>query len=230
MSEPAGRTIASTLQFDPGQKEFEAYLGTQLGLVSCQIRDLSTELSVVYPRIERQFGRIRNKYFRNDKGPLLRVAHNAQYTIFLYQLARCTFENGNRSIADRIYSLLRIVSSIDLYYEVKLPELWACDHPLGSVIGRGQFTPDATLFFTQNCNIGNNRGIYPQIEGNLHMYANASLLGDTRIRGNVVLSNGAYALDAGELRDCLVFGRSPDLVIKPLAREQFVKLSPLVLN
>lgn len=216
------------LQFDPGRREFEAYLNVQLGLVGCQIDDLSAELLAVYPRIERQFGRIRNKYFHNERGPVLHVAHNAQYTIFLYRLSRAAFDNGRRLLADKIYSLLRIVSSADLFYEVNLPEFWTCDHPLGSVIGRGEFARNATLSFSQNCTVGNNRGIFPRIAGNLHMYAGSSLLGDTQVHGNVVLSNGSCAIDAGELRDCLVFGRSPDLTIKPLSAEQFSKLSPLL--
>lgn len=230
MSKPRDEQTVATLQFDPSQKEFEAYLDAQLRFVSCHIGDLSAELQSVYPRIERQFKRIRNKYFHNESGPILRVAHNAQYTIFLYQLARSAFENGTRQIADKIYSLLRIASSADLYYEVALPEVWSCDHPLGAVIGRGLFGRDATLFFSQNCNIGNNRGVYPKINGNLHMYSGSSLLGETQAYGNVVLSNGACAIDAGELRDCVVFGRSPGLVIKPLAHEQFIRLSPLALS
>lgn len=230
MSKRGDEKLLSALQFDPSRSEFEAFLNIQLNLVGCQIDDISGELPSVYSCIERQFRRIRNKYFQGESGPVLHVAHNAQYTIFLYRLARAAFANGRRSIADRIYALLRIASSADIYYEVILPELWACDHPLGAVIGRGDFSPEATLFFSQNCNIGNNRGIYPQIAGNLHMYANSSVLGDTQIYGDVVLSNGACAIDAGELRDCMVFGRSPDLIIKRLAPDQFPKLSPLILK
>jgi serine O-acetyltransferase len=222
MSEQGDRT---KLQFDPGKTEFEAYLGAQLGFVNCRLRDLSGELDAVYLRIERQFGGIRNKYFRNGNSPVLRVAHNAQYTIFLYHLARCAFENNKSGIADKIYALLRVASGVDLYYEVKLPEFWACDHPLGSVIGRARFESRATLFFAQNCNIGNNRGVYPQIDGNFHMYAGSSLLGDTRIHGNVVLSNGACVINGGHLSDCLIFGRSPHLTIKPLSKECFAEIT-----
>ena len=114
-----------------------------------------------------------------------------------------------------------MVSSVDISYEVKLPALWGCDHPLASVIGRGEFDPGATFFFAQNCNIGNNRGVYPKIAGNLHMLPNSALLGDTSISGNVVLANGAYVIDGGELSDCIVFGREPELVIKPLSAERF---------
>jgi hypothetical protein len=57
------------------------------------------------------------------------------------------------------------------------------------------------------------------------MYGNTTLLGRTRISGNVVLANGACAIDAGELRDCFVFGRSPHLIIKPLTQARFDEIN-----
>lgn len=209
------------LAFAPSRGEFESFLDLQLRLVGMSASDVAAELDPAYERIARIFSRTSLKYYSQDGAPLLRVAHNAQYTIFLYELSRLVFKAGRREHADRIYALLRMVSSVDLYYEVDLPDLWGCDHPLGSVIGRGQFSPQATIFFSQNCNIGNNRGIYPRVHGNLNMKPNSGLLGDCVIEGNVILSNGTVAMDAGRLSDCIVFGRSPDLIIKPLAAGKF---------
>jgi serine O-acetyltransferase len=223
----ADRVPAMTLQFEPSQEEFEKFLGLQLGLVGVEPDRVSEEIATVYPVVERQFGCTRSKYFTKNGMPILRVAHNAQYTIFLYCLSRALFLKNRRSEADRVYALLRMVSGIDLYYEVVLPERWTCDHPLGSVIGRGRFEPESSFVFTQNCNIGNNKGIYPKIAGNLIMFPNSSLLGDTRLSGNVILANGAFVIDGGELSDCLIYGRSPDLTIKPLSSERFYELSPL---
>lgn len=213
------------LQFDPSREEFEAFLDLQLGLVGLRFGDALSDVHATYLVIEKQFGRIRNKYYHIGECPILRLGHNAQYTIFLYQLSRALFSSDERLAADKVYSLLRMVSGVDLYYEVVLPELWHCDHPLGSVIGRAQFSGQASLSFTQNCNVGNNRGIFPRVTGNLHMYANTTLLGDTCVSGNVVLANGTCVIDGGELSNCMVFGRSPDLVIKPLAAVHFEKLS-----
>jgi serine O-acetyltransferase len=213
------------LRFDPSREEFESLLGIQLALVGLRLDDVVAEVQPIYPRLAELFSHMRNKYFRDENGPVLRTAHNAQYTIFLYELSRAVFEAGRRHHADRIYTLLRMVSSVDLFYEVKLPERWGCDHPLGSVIGRGKFAPEATLFFSQNCNIGNNRRIFPEIAGNLHMAGNSSLLGKTRVTGNVYLANGACAIDAGDLSDCFVFGRSPKLTLKALAADEFQSLT-----
>lgn len=217
--------VPSTLQFDPGQSEVETYIDAQLRLVGLAIDDVANELGPLYHSLARQFLSVRSRYFTNDGAAIFRLANNVQITIFLYKLSRGLFLAGRRLDADRVYSLLRIISSVDLYYEVELPELWACDHPIGSVIGRGRFAREATLFFAQNCNIGNNRGVYPRIGGNLHMFANSSLLGDTEVSGNVVLANGACAIDVGTLSDCVVFGRSPELVLKPLSADDFREIS-----
>jgi serine O-acetyltransferase len=213
------------LQFDPSRAEWEAFLDLQLKLVGASMAEFKGELDGVYASVAKIFSRTRNKYFLGGNAPVLRLAHNAQFTIFLYALSRAAFEKGSRVLADRLYALLRIVSSTDIYYEVNLPEIWGCDHPLASVIGRGDFSPDATFFFTQNCNIGNNRGIYPKVRGNLHMMPNSSLLGETEVHGNVVLSNGAFVIDAGKISDCMVFGRSPDLTMKPLSAERFQEIT-----
>lgn len=213
------------LQFDPGREEFEAFLDLQLGLVGLSLAEAASEVQATYPVVEKQFSRIRNRYYRVEKRPILRLGHNAQYTIFLYLLSRALFLAGKRLAADRVYSLLRMVSCVDLYYEVVLPELWHCDHPLGAVIGRAQFSGQATLSFTQNCTVGNSRGVFPRVAGNLHMYANTTLLGETHVSGNVVLANGTCVIDGGELSNCIVFGKSPDLVIKPLADVSFEKLT-----
>jgi serine O-acetyltransferase len=213
------------IRIEPNQRAFEDYLTAQLGVVGLNIGDVSRAVQEVYPLLERQFSRIRNKYFSADGAPVLRVANNAQYTIFLYHLSRALFISGNREAADRIYSLLRMASGVDLYYEVELPELWFCDHPLGTVIGRGKFARTASLVISQNCNIGNNKQAYPAINGNLYMYPNSSLLGDAVVEGNVVLANGACAVDAGKLKDCILFGRSPDLTVKPLSGAQFAEIT-----
>lgn len=213
------------LQFYPSQSEFEAFLDRQMDLVGLNVGDVGDAAQATYLKVATIFSRIRGKYFRIVSGPVLRVAHNAQYTIFLYELSRAVFERGEQEKADRIYALLRMVSGVDLYYEVKLPELWGCDHPLGSVIGRGEFAPESTLFFSQNCNVGNNRGVQPEIHGNLHMAGNSALLGKTCVAGNVFLANGACVIDGGNLSDCLIFGRSPHLIVKPLSNERFAQMT-----
>lgn len=214
-----------TLRIDPSREEFEAFLDLQLRLVGLSLERFAGALPAVYALLDRQFSLIRNRYYREAGKPVLRLGHNGQYTILLYRLARSAFGDGDRLTADKVYALMRMVSAIDLYYEVELPLRWLCDHPLASVIGRGKFSSDASLVISQNCNIGNNSGKFPDVQGNLYMYPNTSLLGNTIVRGNVVLANGACVVDAGLLSDCMIFGRSPELSLKPLMPERFREIT-----
>jgi len=112
-------------------------------------------------------------------------------------------------------------TACDLYYEVALPVKTSCDHPIGAVIGRGSFSNDSSLQFSSGCNIGNNNGVYPKIEGNLLKLPGSTLVGNTLIRGNVVMGKGAYLKDAGLIENKIVFGNDPKNIFKNLSPEVF---------
>ena len=107
-----------------------------------------------------------------------------------------------------------------LSFKINLPLRTCIDHPLGSVIGSSvQFNKDKMFFFTTNCTIGGNfqkngEFKYPNIDGDLIMLANSTLIGNCIIKEKVILSNGCYVKDEGTLENVLVFGRSPNLILK----------------
>ena len=80
-------------------------------------------------------------------------------------------------MADRIYYLNKALNGVDLFYEVELPDVFFLDHPVGSVLGQTQRNGDF-FSFSQNCTVGNNKGIYPTIGQNVQMMAGAMIVGD----------------------------------------------------
>ncbi len=62
------------------------------------------------------------------------------------------------------------MNACDLFYEVDLPEIFMLDHPLGSVMGRAKF--GNYFAFSQNCTVGNNNNIFPEIGEYVTMTAN----------------------------------------------------------
>ncbi len=104
------------------------------------------------------------------------------------------------------------MNACDLFYEVELPSYFKLDHPVGSVMGRAQYSDG--FCFSQNCTVGNNKGIYPIIGKNVRMCANSSIIGNCHIGDNVVLGAGCGVKDEDIPSDSLVFGQSPRLVIK----------------
>ena len=120
-------------------------------------------------------------------------------------------------IASKIYYLNKILNSVDWYYEIELPTYWGVEHPLGSVLGRAEYSEG--LFIYQGCTIGGNKKKYPKIGKNVILYSNSSILGDSIIGDNVLISTGTTIKDENIPDDSLVFGQSPNLIIKRKGKE-----------
>lgn len=117
-----------------------------------------------------------------------------------------------RSVCDKIYALNKALSSADLYYEVALPEVFTFDHPLGTVMGRADY--GNYLTFSQGVTVGNNHGVYPRFGDRVFLMSNSKVIGDCRIGDDVIVSAGAYVKDEDIPSGAMVFGQSPNLVVK----------------
>ncbi len=153
-----------------------------------------------------------NKYFSGKVNPL----NGVMYCNFLYQLSHCAYVGGNTELADKIYSLNRMLHAVDLFYEINLPTHWSCEHPLGTVMGRAKYGD--YFFFYQGCTVGGSRHqgrlSYPTIGSHVMMYSNSKVLGDSHIGSCVTLSANTYVINADIPDNCTVFGQSPNLIIK----------------
>lgn len=144
--------------------------------------------------------------------PYFNPYQSAQYTIFLYYFSNTVSrETDCRFLADKLYYLNKIMNACDLYHEVELPKFFKLDHPVGSVMGRARYGEGFS--FSQNCTVGNNRGIYPVIGENVRMCANSSIIGNCVIGNNVTIGANSGVKDENIPDDSLVFGHSPNLII-----------------
>ncbi len=105
-----------------------------------------------------------------------------------------------------------MLNACDLFYEVELPDIFRLDHPVGTVMGRAKYSD--YFLFSQNCTVGNNRGIYPQIGQHVWMCTNASIIGNCIIGNNVIIGANACVKDQNIPDNSIVFGQSPNLIIK----------------
>ena len=117
-----------------------------------------------------------------------------------------------RSVCDKIYALNRALSSADLYYEVELPDIFTFDHPLGAVMGRAEYADYFT--FSQGCTVGNNNGVCPRFGKRVFMMSDSKVVGGCRIGDNVIIGANACIKDQDVPSNSIVFGESPNLVIK----------------
>jgi serine O-acetyltransferase len=214
------------LYLHPDEPAFQRFFRARLATVGLDPTDVAPYRDEAVRITAARFATIDNKYYRGDaRGIPLRAGHLGHTILFLYELSRQAWRASDQHLADVLYFLKVASGGCNVLYEIELPLRTYCEHPHGAVIGRGTFAPDAEFLFSTNCTIGNNRGVYPRIEGGLVMMPNAALLGATTIRGNVVMSNGSKLLDAGQVADVVVYGSSPNNRFKPLSAERYREIS-----
>lgn len=153
--------------------------------------------------------------------------HTVTWAIFLYRLSRLLYLAGNIYEADCVYYLNKIMNSVEWFYQVELPEHFMAEHPLGSVLGKAQYSD--YLFVYQGTTIGGNRKkgklYYPKLGKNVVLYANATILGETTIGNNVIVSSNTYIINEKVPDNCIVFGQSPNIVIKEKSEPEILEMT-----
>lgn len=169
----------------------------------------------------------KNKYVWNEGEVMFTPYNSVQYSIFLYFIANSIYrQNGAVMEADIIYYLNKIMNSCDWFYAVELPDIFYAEHPLGSILGRAKY--GKYFFIYQGTTVGGNRNqegelFYPVVGDNVLMYANSSILGNSRIGNNVIISTDCTVLDEDIPDNSIVFGHSPNLIIKQRSEQEMIK-------
>lgn len=175
-------------------------------------------LNKTIERIEENFIHWNSKYIKADEAVRFNVTHTNQYAVFLYTYSNQLYLDGDEESAAKIYYLNRIMHSVNWFYAVNFPSIFSAEHPLGSVIGRGKFNDYLLLY--QGTTIGGNwkgdKIHYPQLGHHVVMYSDSKVLGDSHIGNNVILAANAYVINEDIPDNCIVFGQSPNIVIKPI--------------
>ena len=153
-----------------------------------------------------------NKYYASLNEKNFNIFHSNQNAIFLYYLSNNLFKENETYLAERVYYLNKMLNCVELFYEVELPRIFSCDHPLGSVIGRAKYSD--YFSFSQGCTVGNNRGIYPRIGHHVAMMSNSKILGDSCVGNYCVIAANTCIKDEDIPDNSVVFGQSPNLIIK----------------
>ena len=155
-----------------------------------------------------------NKYAREWVDPFVGVV----YCNYLYQVGHMAYKKGWNSIADKVYALNKMLHGVDLFYVVELPEIWSCEHPVGTVMGRAVY--GNRFFFYQGCTVGGSRHdgklYYPVIGDDVLMYSNSKILGRCTIGNHVIFAANSYVIDQDIPENSIVFGQKPNLVIKTM--------------
>mgnify|MGYP006083584477 CR=1 FL=1 len=221
--------------FIPNKDTFLNFLQKRLETVDLNISDIKDILDESLNTTFKQLSFVKSKYNKdNHHNIIITVANNCQMCLVYYQLYRNAYlksidinvlDNKKiqyKIIADKVYYLNIIDTCLNVLYTVKLPLKTHFEHPQGTIIGNATFSDNSSLQIYQQCTIGGSKSdsiiMYPNINGNLIMYSKSSLLGNTQIKGTVVLSFGTQVYNAGLIENKIVFGISPNLIFKDIKK------------
>jgi serine O-acetyltransferase len=141
-----------------------------------------------------------------------------RYAVFLYYLGNEIHRSdGDRRVAAKTYALNKALNGLDLFYEVEMPEIFALQHPVGTVLGRANY--GNCFFVYQGCVVGVGvDGKAPTLGDGTVLFGGSSLIGGCTLGDNAWVSAGSVVIDAQIPANSVVFGRSPELTIKPTTR------------
>jgi len=132
--------------------------------------------------------------FKRDGQPYFNHLFSDQYAMFLYLVSNeLGCEMGETDAATKVYLLNKMLHSIDVYYEVKLPEIFLFAHPIGTVLGRATY--HNYLLVMQNCTVGNIDGVYPTLGKGCVLCAGAMVLGNCVLAEGVTIAAGSMAIN-----------------------------------
>lgn len=167
-------------------------------------------------RLEICFSKVKSGYFRHNGEIAFKIEHSVQYAVWLYILSNQLYKDGFEENAAFVYYLNKIMHAVDWFYAIELPEMFLAEHPLASVLGRASY--GNRFFVYQGVTVGGNRKgdelYYPEIGENVLLYADSKILGKSKIGNNVIVSVGTIIKDAVIPDNSIVFGQSPNLIIR----------------
>ena len=123
-------------------------------------KELLNSFELSLKRLEFCFSKVKNKYFFVDGEVYFNHLHGDQYSMFLYFFSNTLYNDKIYiTLCEKLVLLNKMLFGVDVFYEIKLPDIFLFVHPLGTVIGRGEFNDYLVVY--QGCSIGANKDVYP---------------------------------------------------------------------
>ena len=156
-------------------------------------------------RLEHCFSYVNNKYFFDGSCCSFNHLNGDQYAMWLYILSNELYkDNAPKNVCEKIFLLNKQLHACDIFYEVNLPSIFLLVHPLGTVLGRGNYSDFFVAY--QRCGVGSNKNIYPTLGKYFTMRPGSAILGDSFAGDNCQLASESLIIDTKIPDNSLVFG------------------------
>lgn len=186
------------------------YVSKQVNNVFCDGHDVSrsdilSHMGETLDRVEYCFSKVRNKYFFKDGESQFNHLHGDQYAMFIYFLSNTVFRRGgDEKICSKLFLLNKMLHGVDAFYEVSLPDIFLFIHPLGTVLGRANYS-DYLLVY-QRCGIGSNHDVFPTLGKHLSLHPGSAILGKSVIGDNCKIAAESLVIDLALENDTQYIG------------------------
>lgn len=179
---------------------------------------LPADLAVAVPgalaRLEHYFSHIVNKYFFNGREAVFDHLHGDQYAMWLYLLGNELHRRGGpMPLCKKLFLLNKALHGCDIFYEVALPSVFLQVHPLGTVLGRGQYAD--FLIAYQRVGVGSNHDVYPTLGRHLTLHPGSAVLGRSAVGDYCSIATESLLLDRDLPANSVYIGNPRDALIKP---------------
>jgi len=156
-------------------------------------------------RTEYCFNKLKSRYYKKNKQTYFNHLNSDQYSIFLYFFSStCFIEKVNVKTCNKIYYLNKVLHSVDLFYEIKLPNIFNLIHPMGTVLGRAKYSDFFVAY--QNCTVGVSGTEHPTIGKFVTLRPGSSVLGNCVIGNNSEISAGSLILNKKIIKNSIYIG------------------------
>ena len=189
-------------------------LNTFFPLDDVKEKDISPLVKISLERIEACFLPINRKYYRESGEVIFNHLNTDHYATFLYFLANSAFRHRDEAkLPSKVYALNKALHSIEANYEISLPEIFMFVHPVGSVLGRAQYSDYFCVY--QGCTVGANvDGSLPVIGEGVVLYSGVCVIGDSAIGNNCMISAGTTLVNGNVPDNSVCFRDGNDISIR----------------
>lgn len=176
---------------------------------------LMVSMPRVLERLEYCFSHIEKKYYCEQGRAVFSHLNSDHYASYLYFLSNQLSQDGSdTALCEKLFYLNKTLHGLDLFYSIRMPDIFLLVHPIGTVIGNASF--DDYLVIYQNCTIGSgHEGIYPHFSRGTILYSGVSVIGNCQIEENCVFGAGAQLVAQSVERDSVIVGRGKAVRILP---------------
>ena len=159
-------------------------------------------------RVEHSFSKIQRKYYNHPGGFCFDHLNADHMAALLYFLANTVWrESGDSALPVRLSYLNKMLHGLDLFYSVRMPDIFLLVHPLGTVLGNAEYSDYLVVY--QGCTVGAVTSVYPKFGCGTILYSRVSVLGGCEVGDNVVFAANAQIVDVHVPADTLVLGHYP---------------------